>query len=111
MIVEQTFQGAWLIYASVNHYLRSKTYLDYTKREAVLEFKEEFGISDEEASEYLLIDFCVIYTEPDDDRVFNHQGFNCQADDADHAEEQCLNAYPYASIVCVNYGFNNFSEE
>ena len=28
-------------------------------------------------------------------------GFACWADDADHAEEQCLNAYPDADIVWV----------
>ena len=28
-------------------------------------------------------------------------GFACWADDADHSEEQCLNAYPDADIVWV----------
>jgi hypothetical protein len=28
-------------------------------------------------------------------------GFRCQADDADHAEEQCANAYPDCDIVWV----------
>ena len=31
-------------------------------------------------------------------------GFECQADDADHAEEQCLNAYPDADMVWVYEG-------
>jgi len=26
-------------------------------------------------------------------------GFKCEADDSDHAEEQCLNAYPGCHIV------------
>lgn len=29
------------------------------------------------------------------------EGFLCQADDMDHAEEQCLNAYPDCDIVWV----------
>lgn len=28
-------------------------------------------------------------------------GFKCMADDADHAEEQCENAYPDADVVWV----------
>jgi len=31
-------------------------------------------------------------------------GFQCWADDADHAEEQCFNAYPDADIVWVWQG-------
>lgn len=31
-------------------------------------------------------------------------GFQCWADDVDHAEEQCLNAYPEADIVWVWQG-------
>lgn len=30
--------------------------------------------------------------------------FACQADDADHAEEQCLNAYPEVDVVWVHQG-------
>lgn len=52
--------------------------------------------------------YTVIYDTPDD---FFWQGFNCMADDADHAEEQCLNAYPEAGIVWVNEGHNNFNME
>lgn len=33
-------------------------------------------------------------------------GFTCQADDADHAEEQCLNAYPDVDVVWVVHGLN-----
>jgi hypothetical protein len=29
-------------------------------------------------------------------------GFKCYADDGDHAEEQCLNAYPDADVVWVS---------
>jgi hypothetical protein len=28
-------------------------------------------------------------------------GFRCSADDSDHAEEQCINAYPDAGVVWV----------
>ena len=28
-------------------------------------------------------------------------GFRCEADAADHAEEQCLNAYPDADVVWI----------
>ena len=31
-------------------------------------------------------------------------GFVCQADDGDHAEEQCLNAYPDCGVVWVVEG-------
>ena len=55
-----------------------------------------------------LIPFTVTYTEPGDP---TWQGFNCMAEDGDHAEEQCLDAYPNCSIVWVNEGHNNFSQE
>lgn len=32
------------------------------------------------------------------------QGFRCQADDPDHAEEQCQDAYPKASILWIHEG-------
>lgn len=32
------------------------------------------------------------------------QFFLCRADDADHAEEQCVNAYPDCHVVEVNKG-------
>lgn len=43
----------------------------------------------------------VIFCEPP-----NHgwQYFLCSADDAEHAEEQCLNAYPKCEILWVNDG-------
>jgi hypothetical protein len=31
-------------------------------------------------------------------------GFVCQAEDTDHAEEQCLDAYPGADVVWVEEG-------
>lgn len=33
------------------------------------------------------------------------EGFKCQADDGDHAEEQCQNAYPNCTIVWVHEGY------
>jgi len=32
--------------------------------------------------------------------------FICQAEDADHAEEQCLDAYPDADVVWIEPGTN-----
>lgn len=32
------------------------------------------------------------------------QGFQCWAEDGDHAEEQCLNAYPQADVLWVWQG-------
>ena len=34
--------------------------------------------------------------------------FRCQGDDPEHAEEQCLNAYPETDIVWVYQGKNQF---
>lgn len=31
-------------------------------------------------------------------------GFTCEAENADHAEEQCLNAYPDCGVVWVAVG-------
>jgi hypothetical protein len=45
--------------------------------------------------------YTVIYTEPD---YINWQFFECQADDGEHAEEQCFNAYPNATVLWVNIG-------
>ena len=37
-------------------------------------------------------------------------GFECQADDSEHAEEQCINAYPGCEISDVIYAEDaNFS--
>lgn len=34
------------------------------------------------------------------------QFFNCHADNADHAEEQCIDAYKDAEVLWVNEGLN-----
>lgn len=34
-------------------------------------------------------------------------GFECYADDTDHAEEQCVNAYPDADVVWVYEGIGS----
>lgn len=52
--------------------------------------------------------YTVVFDEPNDPMW---QGFNCMADDVEHAEKQCLNANPKAGIVWVNEGHNNFSQE
>ena len=45
--------------------------------------------------------FVVIYTNPESvDWLF----FRCKADNGDHAEEQCLNAYPECGVVGVYLG-------
>ena len=36
--------------------------------------------------------------------VVSWQFFECQAEDDEHAEEQCRNAYPDATILWVNTG-------
>jgi len=46
--------------------------------------------------------FTVIYTNPQDGMFWQY--FLCQADDADHAGEQCFSAYPECSILLINEG-------
>ena len=46
--------------------------------------------------------FTVIYTI--ESEGIQWQFFECSADDAGHAEEQCANAYPSACILWVNTG-------
>ncbi len=36
-------------------------------------------------------------------------GFRCSAEDAEHAEEQCMNAYPEVTVVWVKQT-NNYSK-
>lgn len=48
--------------------------------------------------------YIVLFIEPDALPADPPQGFKCQAEDSDHAEEQCLNAYPNASIAWVHEG-------
>jgi hypothetical protein len=53
--------------------------------------------------------YIVLYVED-----YEALAFDCQADDADHAEEQCLNAWPNCSVVHivqtddVNVAFDNY---
>jgi hypothetical protein len=47
--------------------------------------------------------FTVIYVEPAEGLEL-WQFFECMADNDDHAEEQCTNAYPTATILWVNKG-------
>ena len=57
--------------------------------------------------------FTVIYTQPaytNDDGLEFWQFFECQAEDTEHAEEQCLNAYPDCAVLWVNLGKNRTME-
>jgi hypothetical protein len=49
--------------------------------------------------------FFVLYREPRTSLVLidEPQAFSCEADDPEHAEEQCLNAYPGCELLWV-YG-------
>lgn len=47
--------------------------------------------------------YTVIFTSPG---CVQWEFFNCSADDPDHAEEQCENAYPGCSVLWVNEGHN-----
>jgi len=42
----------------------------------------------------------VLYREKDDD-VSPPQGFHCEADNGDHAEEQCENAHPGCDVLWI----------
>jgi len=53
--------------------------------------------------------FTVIYVERS-----NGEGwgvFNCWAEDSDHAQEQCENAYPDVDVIWVNVGHDNTNME
>lgn len=50
----------------------------------------------------LLHPFTVIYVQQNDGPFW--QFFECMAEDGDHAEEQCVNAEPGASVLWVNAG-------
>lgn len=52
--------------------------------------------------------FTVIYVEPTEGLEL-WQFFECQADNGDHAEEQCLNAYPDCKVLWVNRGHGSRS--
>ena len=45
--------------------------------------------------------FTVLYREPNQSPVDEPLGFVCQAEDGDHAEEQCTNAWPDCDVVWV----------
>lgn len=49
--------------------------------------------------------YIVLYREKDSpSELDNPEGFQCFADDADHAEPQCENAYPGCDVVWVFQG-------
>lgn len=50
----------------------------------------------------MLTHFVVLYVIIDEGIL--PQAFLCQAEDADHAEEQCMDAYPDADVVWVYEG-------
>lgn len=54
--------------------------------------------------------YTVIYEEPGLPAPL-WQFFLCHADDAEHAEEQCMNAYPNAKVLWVNEGEKFTMEE
>lgn len=48
--------------------------------------------------------FTVIYEFSEEFPITSWQFFECMADNADHAEEQCKNAYPNVTVLWVNEG-------
>jgi hypothetical protein len=48
--------------------------------------------------------YVVLYREPTQNPLTEPLGFQCWADDTNHAEEQCENAYPNCDIVWVWHG-------
>jgi hypothetical protein len=53
--------------------------------------------------------FTVIYVEPRDSLEL-WQFFECHAEDGEHAEEQCQNAYPTCKVLWVNAGHGSASQ-
>lgn len=53
--------------------------------------------------------FTVIYVEPSEGLEL-WQFFECHADDGEHAEEQCKDAYPTCSVLWVNTGHGAASQ-
>jgi hypothetical protein len=53
--------------------------------------------------------FTVIYVEPSEGLEL-WQFFKCHADDADHAEEQCMDAHPSCCVLWVNAGHGPASQ-
>ena len=57
--------------------------------------------------------YTVIYVQPGEVGPYGlelWQFFECQADDADHAEEQCRNAYPTCAVLWINVGHGPASQ-
>lgn len=52
--------------------------------------------------------FTVIYTI--EEEGINWQFFECFADDSEHAEEQCMDAYPDGEVLWVNEGHEPASQ-
>ena len=50
---------------------------------------------------YLLKPYLVLYRDDALEPADTLFCFDCQAEDGDHAEEQCRNAYPEADVVWV----------
>lgn len=48
--------------------------------------------------------YVVLFREPEMHPLTSPYGFSCFADNADHAEEQCKNAYPECEVVWVWQG-------
>lgn len=53
--------------------------------------------------------FTVIYVERSNEVGWGV--FNCWAEDSDHAQEQCENAYPDVDVIWVNVGHDNTNME
>lgn len=53
--------------------------------------------------------YTVIYVQPSEGLEL-WQFFQCMADDDDHAQEQCLNAYPTCSVLWINTGHGPASQ-
>lgn len=63
-----------------------------------------------ENRDHLLKPYVILFNEPDafssheDDDIFTAEAFTCQAEDQEHAVEQCENAYPECEILWVHQG-------
>ena len=49
----------------------------------------------------IMRNFVVLFNDVDSSPVEDPMGFQCYAEDSDHAEEQCENAYPGCDVVWV----------
>jgi hypothetical protein len=50
----------------------------------------------------MLKDYVVLFVDPNDPLTV--EGFLCEAEDADHAEEQAVDAYPDCDVVWIEEG-------